>query len=130
MTIYDRMKAEKLQYNINREAAKILPLSFGKVNKQEYLTDKEILPSDQSRIIEQAKFAYSLLGKSFEKQAKTIEKDKEEIKPVEGLFQKGLELMKLKMKQNKLKNGRKRLNERIEHIKQIKLNMIFNNMKQ
>ena len=33
MTIYDRIKAEKLQDNINREAAKILPLSFGKVNK-------------------------------------------------------------------------------------------------
>ena len=33
MTIYDRIKAEKLQYNINIEAAKILPLSFGKVNK-------------------------------------------------------------------------------------------------
>ena len=56
------------------------------------------MPSGQSTIIEQAKFAYSVLGKSFEKQTKTIEKDEEEIKPVEGLFQKGLELMKLKMK--------------------------------
>ena len=33
---------------------------------------KEILPHDQSRITEQAKFTYSLLGKAFEKQTKTI----------------------------------------------------------
>ena len=32
------------------------------------LTGKEILSSDQSRIIEQAKLAYSPLGKAFEKQ--------------------------------------------------------------
>ena len=39
----------------------------------EYLTGKEILPPDQSRIIEQAKFKYSSLGKAFEEQIKTIE---------------------------------------------------------
>ena len=37
------------------------------------LTGEEILPPDQRRVIEQAKFAYSLLGKAFEKQTKTIE---------------------------------------------------------
>ena len=36
----------------------------------EYLTDEEILPSNQQRIIQQAKFNYSPLGKSFEKQIK------------------------------------------------------------
>ena len=41
--------------------------------KYEDLTGEEILPSDQSRIIEQAKFTYSPLGKAFEKQTKTIE---------------------------------------------------------
>ena len=45
-----------MQYDINREAAKILVLSSGKTVKYEYLTDEEILPFDQSRIIEQAKF--------------------------------------------------------------------------
>ena len=39
----------------------------------EYLTGEQILPSDQSRIIEQAKFTYSPLSKVFEKQIKTIE---------------------------------------------------------
>ena len=56
MTIDDKMKNEKLHCNINREAAKASALSSGKIDKYEYLTDKEILPSDQSRIIEQAKF--------------------------------------------------------------------------
>ena len=63
MTIDDKIKDEKLQYDINREAAKISALSSGKIDKYEYLTGEEILPSDQSRIIEQANFTYSLLGK-------------------------------------------------------------------
>ena len=56
-----------------REAAKISVLSSGKINKYEYLSGEEILPSDQSRIIQQAKFTQSPLGKSFEKQIKSIE---------------------------------------------------------
>ena len=67
------IRDEKLQYDINREAAKISPLSSGKTAKYEYLTGEEILSSNQQRIIEQAKFTYSLLGKAFEKQIKTIE---------------------------------------------------------
>ena len=37
MTIEDRIKDEKLQYDINREAAKISALSSGKLDKYEYL---------------------------------------------------------------------------------------------
>ena len=73
MTINDQIKDEKLQYDINREAAKISALSSGKIHKYEYLTGEDILPSNQQQIIEQAKFTYSLLGKAFEKQIKTIE---------------------------------------------------------
>ena len=73
MTIEDQIKDEKLQYDINREAAKISALSSGKIDKYEYLTGEEILPSNQQQIIEQAKFTYSPLGKAFEKQIKTIE---------------------------------------------------------
>ena len=68
----DKIRDEKLQHYINREAEKISVLS-GKINKYEYLTGKEILPSDQIRIIEQAKFIHSPLGKAFEKQIKIIE---------------------------------------------------------
>ena len=72
MTIEDQIKDEKLQYDINREAAKISALSSGKIDKYEYLTGEEILPSNQQQIIQQAKFNYSPLGKALEKQVKTI----------------------------------------------------------
>ena len=96
MTINDQIRDEKLQYDINREAAKISALSSGKIHKYEYLTGEDILPSNQQQIIEQAKFTYSPLGKAFEKQIKTIEdqgkkqvnalenlRPKEETKPIE-----------------------------------------------
>ena len=51
MTIEDQIKDEKLQYDINREAAKISVLSSGKTDKYEYLTGEEILPSNQQQII-------------------------------------------------------------------------------
>ena len=73
MTIEDQIRDEKLKYDINREAAKISALSSGKIDKYEYLTGEEILPSNQQQIIEQTKFVYPSLGKSFEKQTKTIE---------------------------------------------------------
>ena len=68
----DQIRDEKLQYDINREAAKISALSLGKIDKYEYLTGEEILPSNQQQIIEQTKFTYSPLRKAFEKQTKTI----------------------------------------------------------
>ena len=54
MKIDDKIRDEKLQYHINREAAKISALSSGKINKYEYLTGKKILLSDQRGMIEQA----------------------------------------------------------------------------
>ena len=83
MTINDQIRDEKLQYDINREAAKISALSSGKIHKYEYLTGEEILPSNQQQIIEQAKFTFSPLEKAFEKQIKTIEDQGE--KQVEAL---------------------------------------------
>ena len=77
MAINDQIRDEKLRYDIDREAAKISALSSGKLHKYEYLTGEEILPSNQQQIIEQARFTYSPLGKAFEKQAKTIEDQRE-----------------------------------------------------
>ena len=103
MTIDDKIKDEKLQCDINREAAKISALSSGKIDKYEYLTGEEILPSDQSRITEQAKFIYSPIAKAFKKQIKTIEEqgkeqvqalkdlkpeENQELDSIEGLFPK------------------------------------------
>ena len=56
MSIDDKLKDEK---HINGEAAKISALSSGKIDKYEYLIGEEILPSDQSRIMEQAKYIFS-----------------------------------------------------------------------
>ena len=72
MTIDNKVRGEKLHNDINREAGKILALSSAEIDKYEYLTDEKMLPSHQSKIIEQCKFTYSPLGKAFEKQRKTI----------------------------------------------------------
>ena len=91
MTINDQIKDEKLQHDINREAAKISALSSRKLHKYEYLTGEDILPSNQQQIKEQTKFTYSPLGKAFDKQIKTIEDHGkkqvdalENLKPIEG----------------------------------------------
>ena len=51
MTIDDKTRDDN-----NREAAKVSALSSGKIDIYEYLTGEEILPPDQKRVIEQAKF--------------------------------------------------------------------------
>ena len=73
MKIDEKIRQEKLQYDINREAAKISALSSGKIDQYDYLTGEEIFSSIQRQIIEQAKFVCSPLGKTFQKQIKTIE---------------------------------------------------------
>ena len=85
MTIDDRIEDEKLQYGINKEAGKTSALSSGKINKYEYLTVEEILPSNQKQIKEQAKFTYIPLAKAFEKQIKTIEdRGEKQIKAIQN----------------------------------------------
>ena len=48
MKINDQIRDEKLQYNINRQEAKISALSSGKIHKYEYLTGEDMLPTNQS----------------------------------------------------------------------------------
>ena len=55
MIIIDKIRAEKLQYDINRKAAKMSAISLGKFDKYEYLAGEKRLLSDQSRMIKQAK---------------------------------------------------------------------------
>ena len=97
MTINDQLRDEKLQYDIDRETAKIWALSSEKIHKYKHLTGEDMLPSNHQQITEQGKFTYSPLGKTFEKQIKTIEdqgqkqvdalkdlKPREQIQPTEG----------------------------------------------
>ena len=95
MTIDDKIRDEKLQYDINREAEKISALSSEKINKYEYFTGEEILPFNQTLIIEQVTFTYSPLAKTFEKQTEKqvaavksldISNKKDELKQIENIF--------------------------------------------
>ena len=123
MTIDEQIRKEKLQYDINREAAKISGLSSNKFNKCEYHTGEEILPSNQKQMIEQAKFTYSALGKAFAKQIKTIEdagekqvkaledlksKSKSKSKLIETIFPGGYESVEIKNEVDKIKECEKK----------------------
>ena len=55
MTIDEKIREEKLQYDINKEAVKISALLSGKIDKYDYFTGEELLLSNQRQIIEQAK---------------------------------------------------------------------------
>ena len=77
MTIADKSRDEKRQYDINRKIAKMSKLSSGNIGKSEYLTSEEILLStDQNRMIESVKFTYSPLDKALEKQKQLKIKEK------------------------------------------------------
>ena len=74
MTTDVKIRNEKVQYDINRKAAKISTLLSGKIYKYEQPRGEEILLSKKKKkILEQANFTYSPLGKAFQKQRKTIE---------------------------------------------------------
>ena len=55
MTIDDKIRDDKLQYDTGKAAAKISPLLSGNINKYKYLRGEEILPSQQHRLIQEAK---------------------------------------------------------------------------
>ena len=89
----------------------------GKIDKYEYFTGKEILLFNQRKIIEQANFAFSPLGKAFENQIKTIEdqgtkqvealkalkqEDKQELESIEGIFPENMRTVEVKNKIDKI----------------------------
>ena len=108
MTIIDdKIRDEELQYDINRKTAKISTISSRNIDKYEYLTAEEILPSNQREIIEQAKFAYSPFGKAFEKQTekqvgaiKSLDLSNK-LKRIESIFPQNLinDLIRAKLKE-------------------------------
>ena len=127
-----RIRYEKIQYDINREVAKILALSSGKIDKYEYLIGEEILLSNETGLKEYAKFAYSFLGKALEKQTKTIEHQGE--KQIKSLEEHGnqpikssgetvsLTLLKQKQSFDEL------INERVDGIHRLSEEFNFNNL--
>ena len=132
MTIDEKIRDEKLQYHINREA-KISASSSGKSDKKEHLAGEEIQPSNKRQIIEKAKFAYSSLGKAFEKEAKAIKdqgikqgkalkslkaeealkalkkEENQELKSIEGLFPKNMRTNKIKNKIDEIRKWEEKI---------------------
>ena len=129
MTIDDQIKCEKLQYDINREAA----LSSGKFDKYEYLTGEEILPSNKQQIIEQPKFTYSPLGKAFEKQIKTIEDQGEkQIKAIQSNKQQSISDNDYKDKllmSREIEIFKDIYNKRLDKIEELNNKIDYDNLK-
>ena len=135
MTIEDQIKDKKLQYNINREAAKISAISSGKIDKYEYLTGEEVLPSNQQQMIEQAKFTYSPLGKAFEKQTKTIEDQGEkQIKAIQDNKEQSVNINNSDYKDKLLLSKEREIfkdiyNKRLDKIEELNYKIDYNNLK-
>ena len=97
-----------------------------------YLTGEEILPSDQSRIIEQARFTYSALGKAFEKQIKTIENQGEN--QIKALEEHGNQLIKYNDEKKSSEHSKQKeifeelANKIMEEIKDLNKEIDFNNL--
>ena len=136
MTIEDQIKDEKLQYDINRETGKLSALSSDKIDKYEYFTGEEILPSNQQQIIEQATFTYSPLGKAFEKQTKTIEDQREkQIKAIQDNKEQSVNINNDDDYKNKLLISKEReifkdiYNKRLDKIEELNKKIDYNDLK-
>ena len=91
----DKIKANKDQYDLDREAAKISALSRGELEKYEYLTGEDL--GYKPDVIQKAKFEYYPLGKVFNKALD--ESDKKEgllkrLKNIEGKNEQQLQAIK------------------------------------
>ena len=75
-----KIKQNESQYDLDRKAAKISPLSSNNLDKYEYLTgeDLHLKPS----IVEQGKFEYSPLGKIFNKRLSEEDKKRRTFKNI------------------------------------------------
>ena len=65
----DKIKANKVQYGLDREAANQAALSSGELEKYEYLTGEDL--GYKSDVVQKVKFEYSPLGKVFNKELGT-----------------------------------------------------------
>ena len=141
--IDDKIRDEKLQYNIDRQAAKKSALSSWKIDKYESLTGEEMLLTDQKRVIKQAKLTYFPLEKKFEIQTKRLKRKEEkqvkalkalmeeELESIEGSFPKITRTDEIKNEIDEIKKKEKiKLIKRIWNMIQVQINRIFNSMEQ
>ena len=91
----DKIKANKAQYDLDKQAAKISALSSGELEKYEYLTGEDL--GYKSDVVRNAKFEYSTLGQVFNKGLDTSDKKEgilNKLKNIEGRNEQQLELIK------------------------------------
>ena len=74
----DKIKSNKAQYGLDKEAAKISALSSKDLEKYEYLTGEAL--GYKPDVIQRAQFKYSPLGEAFNKVFKKDDKNKKVIK--------------------------------------------------
>ena len=102
--IDNKIKANRVQYDLDRLAAKLFALSSGELRKYEYFTGQDL--GYKPSVIEQTKFDYSLLGKVF---TKGLDKDEDK----KGLFK-------------RLKNIEDKNEELLDEIKDQNTNKLNN----
>ena len=96
----EKIKANKTQYDLDRETAKIAALSSDELDKYEYLTGEDL--GYKPGVVEKAKFGYSSLGKVFNKGLDESDINEGLLKRLENIENKSEE--QLKMIENKKEN--------------------------
>ena len=88
----NKIKANQVQYDLDRLAAKTSAYSSDYLREYEYLTGEDL--EYKPIVLEQAKFNYSPLGKIFTKELKEEDKNEGLLKGVKNIKNKNEELLK------------------------------------
>ena len=79
----DKIKANKAQYDLDRKTTKISVLSYGELEKYEYLTHEDL--GYEPDLIQKAKFEYFPLGKVINKRLDENDKKEGLLKRLENI---------------------------------------------
>ena len=96
-----KIKQNEVQYDLDREAAKISALSSNNLDKYEYLTGEDL--GLKPSTVEKAKFEYSPLGKIFNKGLSEEDKKEGLLKKLKNIEDKNEQLLKIKNKTENIK---------------------------
>ena len=98
----DKIRANKAQYDLDRQGAKISALSSGELEKHEYLTGENL--GYKPDVVQNAKLEYSSLGQLFNKALDVNEKQEgllKRLKNIESKNEQQFELIKNQGEKNK-----------------------------
>ena len=119
----DKIKVNKAQYELDREAAKVSVLLSGELEKYEYFTGEDL--KYKPDVIQKAKFEYSTLGKVFNTGLDESDKKERLLKRLKNIEDKGEEQLKMICEKlsPKAKNIFAKLTSQERLIKYIWLNL-------